>query len=83
MKQLLKHIWDRINAETPKFWKKVMTFMLSCVGAGAVLKGAPVEVLGHLPHSLPDMLVTVGTTGTLLSKLTITGDKPNDPPINP
>lgn len=74
MKELMKHFWERLTTETPRFWKKAQKVMLGCTAAGVGLKASP-ELMAYIPHSIPDMIMAAGAMGTVLSQFTVTGDE--------
>ena len=72
----LTSIWDRLNSETPRFWKKIMVIMVSLGATGAALMAAKTQIPSPEIASWIDLLagkmVTVGIVGAALSKLTTT-----------
>lgn len=68
MKEKLKIIVDRLNAPTPKFWKKTRSYMLAIGGVSTIiiLSGSflPIIIV-----KLASYGATTGVIGTALSQL--------------
>lgn len=63
-------IVDRITSETPPFFKKIRTLMITVGAIGGALLAAPV-VLPPLLITVAGYLVTVGSVGAVLSQMTV------------
>jgi ABC-type xylose transport system permease subunit len=67
----MKHLKDRWNAPTPKFWKTVQKIGLAAGAIGAVLIAAPVALPATVV-TIGGYLVTAGSITAALSQLTVT-----------
>lgn len=72
MRKFLKECWERIQAPTPAFWKKVRNFCMVAAGFGAAAYAVPGEMLPSHPwvESVIQYSVLLGCLGAGLSQLT-------------
>ncbi len=77
----IKSIYIRLKSETPRFWKKIRTIMITCGSIGGALVAIPAEytiaIYQYIPGSLPGTLFTIGAVGTALASMTRMDNKTN------
>ena len=70
----MKNLFERWNAKTPDFWKKVQKVGLTAGALGAALVAAPVALPAALV-TLGGYLIAVGGVSATLSQLTVESPK--------
>lgn len=72
----MKTIWQRLNSETPKFWKKAAWLggVLTAVSVGIVSAPDSIEI-PELIKAVAGYLATAGFVMTLLAKAATTDDQ--------
>ena len=66
----MKHLKDRWNAKTPKFWKRVRNIAITLGAIAGVILTAPVS-LPAVVITAAGYLATAGTVAATLSQLTV------------
>ena len=65
-------IWDRLKAETPKFWRHIGILGASVLGLGISLAAAQKEyILPFLNPEIPGYLIVIGTVMGALAPLAV------------
>jgi hypothetical protein len=70
----MKHLFERWNAKTPSFWKKIQKIGLTAGALGTALVAAPV-VLPAALVTVGGYLIAVGGVTAALSQLTVESPK--------
>lgn len=77
----ISSIAARIKSETPRFWKMVRRYMITCSGLGVALMAAKSQYeMEWLPERVCEYLVVIGAIGTALASLTATDHYEAAPP---
>lgn len=71
----MKHLKERWNSKTPKFWKKVQKIAIVAGAVAGVIIAAPVALPAALVTAA-GYVITAGTVAATLSQLTV--DQPTN-----
>lgn len=74
------NLWNRLQGETPKFFKRVIAVSISLAAAGGALLTAPMIIKGFVLPAKIELLAqwfcVGGLVSAAISKTTITGGNP-------
>lgn len=68
----LSEAWDRLNAATPVFFKKITKWSAGVLATGVALTATPAIPGAHIPEivtKLGGYMITIGIVGAGVSKL--------------